>query len=255
MAQMNLMFKVTIRSTVVFSFIIFLIGCGGRDVVQKVNGVELTMVHISGGTFQMGSDSPEASSDEKPVHSVIVDSFYISKTEITQGLWKAVMGSNPSHFKQGDNYPVDNVSWYNCQEFINKLSSITGKHYRLPTEAEWEWAARGGTTKDLYGDIGDIAWYEGNSDGETPHAVAQKYPNAYGLYDMIGNVSEWCSDWYDSEYYSHSTSDNPKGPDDGRQVVRRGGNCRMGNIRTTERNHEQPKKDDFWCGFRIAMDN
>ena len=178
------------------------------------------MVFVAGGTFQMGATSEQhddAFEDERPVHQVTLDNFYICKYEVTQALWKEVMGSNPSYWK-GDNLPVENVSWNDCQDFIRKLNALTGKSFRLPTEAEWEFAARGGNNSRGYkyagsDNIGDVAWYEDNS-GEKTHAVGTKLPNELGLYDMSGNVWEWCQDWYGG--YSNIPQNNPKGPNGGK---------------------------------------
>ena len=187
------------------------------------NGVLFDMEEVRGGTFRMGATSEqgsEADSEEKPVHSVTLSGYYIGKTEVTQALWKAVMGSNPSYFK-GDNLPVECVSWNDCQEFIRKLNALTGQNFRLPTEAEWEFACRGGNNSRGYkysgsNYIDNVAWYDGNS-GDKTHPVATKLPNELGIYDMSGNVSEWCSDWY--EKYSSGVQTNPKGPYDGSHRV------------------------------------
>ena len=202
-----------------------------------VNGIKYSMVWVDGGTFRMGATSEQGSdaySDENPVHSVTLSGYYIGKTEVTQALWKAVMGSNPSRFK-GDNLPVEWVSWNDCQEFIRKLNSLTGQNFRLPTEAEWEFACRGGNNSRGYkysgsNYIDNVAWYWDNS-GEKTHPVATKLPNELGIYDMCGNVWEWCSDWYGD--YSSGAQTNPKGPYDGSIRVFRGGswyyiawNCR-----------------------------
>ena len=194
--------------------------------VLTIKGVTYDMVLVEGGTFTMGATSEKENpdNDEKPTHSVTLSSYYIGKTEVTQALWKAVMGTNPSHFK-GDNLPVEDVSWNDCKKFISKLNSITGQDFRLPTEAEWEFAARGGNKSRHFqysgsDRIGDVAWYENNSGGKT-HTVATKNPNELGLYDMSGNVLEWCSDWYGD--YSSSSQTNPKGPSSGYDRVIRGG--------------------------------
>ncbi len=163
------------------------------------------MVYVEGGSFMMGADDSEAYDDEKPVHSETVDSFSIGKYEVTQREWTAVMGSNPSHFK-GDNLPVENVSWDECQEFIRKLNAMTGKNFRLPTEAEWEYAARSGNRSRGYkysgsDDIGSVAWYKDNSGGTT-HAIGTKLSNELGLYDMTGNVWEWTLDKWCDNYTS-----------------------------------------------------
>ena len=193
----------------------------------EVGGVLFDMVWVDGGTFCMGATSEQgsdANDREKPVHSVTLSGYYIGKTEVTQVLWKAVMGSNPSYWK-GDNLPVERVSWDDCQEFIRKLNSLTGQNFRLPTEAEWEFACRGGNNSRGYkysgsNYIDNVAWYDGNS-GEKTHPVATKSPNELGIYDMSGNVGEWCGDWYGG--YSSGAQINPKGPYDGSFRVDRGG--------------------------------
>ena len=196
-----------------------------EDQTFTINGVSFTMKLVEGGTFQMGGNDSDASSDEKPVHNVTLSNYYIGETEVTQALWKAVMGSNPSSFK-GENLPVEKVGWNDCQEFIRKLNQKTGKNFRLPTEAEWEYAARGGKKSKGYKYAGSnnigVAWYTDNSSSKT-HAVKGKSPNELGLYDMSGNVSEWCSDWYGSDYYGKSSSVNPLGPSSGSMRVLRGG--------------------------------
>ena len=192
-----------------------------------VNGVSFEMIAVEGGTFTMGATSEQGSDaydDEKPTHQVTLSSYYIGKTEVTQELWQAVMGSNPSKFS-GTNLPVEKVSWDDCQTFITKLNSLTGKNFRLPTEAEWEYAARGGNMSQGYkysgsNEIGDVAWYDNNSGNKT-HPVATKAPNELGIYDMSGNLWEWCSDWYGS--YSSTAQTNPTGPDSGSNRITRGG--------------------------------
>ena len=191
-----------------------------------VNGVKFTMVPVEGGTFTMGVTSEQGGYAGDKAHQVTLSDYYIGQTEVTQALWKAVMGSNPSFFK-GDNLPVECVSWDDCQVFIQKLNQLTGKQFRLPTEAEWEYAARGGRKSRGYkyaggNNIGSVAWYDGNSGKET-HAVATKQANELGIYDMSGNVWEWCSDWY-GDYTSSSQSD-PQGPSSGSRRVLRGGGC------------------------------
>ena len=193
----------------------------------KAAGVEIAMLPVEGGTFTMGATSEQGSdaeSDESPTHSVTLSSFMIGKYEVTQALWKAVMGSNPSYFS-GDDLPVEEVSWEACQTFIKKLNGLTGKNFRLPTEAEWEYAARGGNRSQGYkysgsDNIDDVAWYTSNSSSKT-HAVGTKQPNELGLYDMSGNVWEWCSDWYGD--YSSSSQTNPTGATSGSNRVIRGG--------------------------------
>ena len=257
-----------------------------------VNGVSFTMIPIEGGTFQMGSTT--GYSDEKPVHQVTVSSFSIGQTEVTQELWQAVMGSNPSYFK-GNKLPVEKVSWNDCQTFITKLNQLTGKTFRLPTEAEWEYAARGGTSTSLYNgediiiqgkynspNLDGLAWYGGNcgqnytasagcdvsngydisdwSEKQYPdskggtHPVGLKQPNAYGLYDMLGNVGEWCQDWYGSSYRSSSQT-NPTGPTSGSRRVSRGGSWGFiaAYCRVTSRASSTPTDSGIFLGFRLAQ--
>ena len=192
---------------------------------KKIGNID--MVYVAGGTFTMGATAEQGSdaySDEKPTHSVTVSDFYIGKYEVTQAQWKAIMGSSPSYFK-GDNLPVEWVSWNDIQEFITKLNAQTGKKFRLPTEAEWEYAARGGNRSKGYkysgsNSINDVAWYYSNSNNNT-HPVGQKRPNELGVYDMSGNVFEWCQDWEGT--YSSSSQTNPSGPSSGTYRVLRGG--------------------------------
>ncbi|MFC1726559.1 formylglycine-generating enzyme family protein [candidate division KSB1 bacterium] len=169
----------------------------------------IEMIYIPEGTFIMGSNNAD---DEKPPHEVSLDDYFIGKYLVTQKEWVAVMGSNPSE-NVGDDLPVENVSWIDAQEFCRKLSDKTGKKYRLPTDAEWEYACRAGSTTVFhFGNdtlkLGEYAWYRGNS-GDKTHPVGKKKPNAWGLYDMAGNVWEWCEDWWDPEYYSRSEYKNP----------------------------------------------
>ena len=193
-----------------------------KNRVFTVNGVSFKMIFVEGGTFSMGSSSGD--SDEQPVHSVTLSGYYIGETEVTQELWQAVMGSNPSAFT-GNRRPVERVSWHDCQEFIEKLNVLTGENFRLPTEAEWEYAACGGNKSKNYAypgsdNVGDVAWYSGNSNSTT-HEVKGKLPNELGLYDMGGNVWEWCSDWYGR--YSAGAVTNPQGPTSGSARIYRGG--------------------------------
>ena len=195
-----------------------------------VNGVKFTMVPVEGGTFTMGVTSEQGGYAGDKAHQVTLSDYYIGQTEVTQALWKAVMGSNPSFFK-GDNLPVEQVSWDDCQVFIQKLNQLTGKQFRLPTEAEWEYAARGGRKSRGYKYAGDndidlVAWYYDNNGKET-HPVATKQANELGIYDMSGNVCEWCSDWC-SDWcgnYTSSSQIDPQGPSSGSCRVIRGGGC------------------------------
>ena len=224
-----------------------------------VNGVSFKMIRVEGGTFLMGATSEQGSDvyvDEKAVHQVSLSNYNIGETQVTQELWQTVMSSNPSHFK-GARRPVENVSWDDCQKFISQLNKLTGKHFRLPTEAEWEFAARGG--KKGYGCkfagsnyIDDVAWYRGNSGGET-HPVGQKQANELGLYDLSGNVWEWCQDWHGE--YSSNTQTNPSGPGSGSAHVSRGGswssNARI--CRSSIRGSFAPLFSSDNLGLRLAL--
>ena len=220
---------------------------------------DLAMVYVSGGMFTMGATSEQGSDAydwEKPAHSVTLSGYYIGKYEVTQKLWKAVMGSNPSYYK-GDNLPVERVSWNDVQEFLRKLNAMTGKRYRLPTEAEWEFAARGGNSSRGYkysggNSLGSVAWYTDNS-GNRTHAVGTKSPNELGIYDMSGNVWEWCQDWYGS--YSSSSQRNPKGPNSGSYRVCRGGSWygSAGSCRVSFRLDYAPDFRSSPLGFRLAL--
>ncbi len=235
----------------------------GRDFVETAAGLNMNMVYVAGGMFMMGasaSDS-EAEGDEKPAHSVTLSGYYIGKYEVTQKQWVEIMGANPSFFK-GDDLPVERVSWNDVQEFIRKLNVKTGKNYRLPTEAEWEFAARGGNSSQGYkysgsNRIDEVAWwYDGNS-GDKTHPVGTKSPNELGIYDMTGNVCEWCSDWYDGNYYDNLPSTNPKGPSSGADRVLRGGRWSGGaaDCRVSYRgDYLSPGFGDNDCGFRLALD-
>ena len=217
------------------------------------------MVPVEGGTFTMGATSEQGSSfydDEKPAHKVTLSSFSIGKYEVTQEEWEAVMGSNPSYFK-GAKLPVEQVSWDDCQEFIRKLNALTGKQFRLPTEAEWEYAARGGNRSRGYkysgsNDVGSVAWYADNS-GDTTHPVGQKQANELGLYDMSGNVYEWCQDWWGD--YSSSPQTNPTGPSSGSFRVFRGGswNNYAGYCRVSRRHDDTPGLRGSGLGLRLAL--
>jgi len=211
------------------------------------------MVYVEGGTFQMGSNDSYADIDEKPVHQVTLSSYSISRYEVTQELWQAVMGNNPSDIK-GPKRPVEQVSWNDCQDFIQRLNSLTGRNFRLPTEAEWEYAARGGQNSQRYkysgsNSLGDVAWCGDNS-GYHTHDVGIKRANELGLYDMTGNVEEWCQDWIGN--YNSSAQTNPQGPSSGSLRVHRGGGWRSLACRVSLRSYDDPS---FWCcdlGLRLA---
>ena len=226
---------------------------GGAQ-TYTVNGVSFKMTPVAGGTFQMGSTTGD--SDEEPVHQVTLSNFSIGETEVTQELWQAVMVTNPSNFK-GNKLPVERVSWNDCQTFITKLNQLTGKTFRLPTEAEWEYAARGGNKSNGYtysgsNTIGDVAWYTSNS-SSTTHAVATKAPNELGIYDMSGNVEEWCQDWYGS--YSSGSQTNPTGPTTGSYRVIRGGSWSSyaAFCRVAYRDSYAPSDTSNNLGLRLAQ--
>ena len=223
------------------------------------NNVMFEMVRVEGGTFTMGATAEQASdafSDELPTHKVTLSPFLIGKYEVSQTLWFAVMGENPS-VNTGINLPVDNVTWNECQTFITKLNELTGKGFRLLTEAEWEYAARGGNKSKGYkysgsNNLGDVAWYIDNSNN-TSHAMGTKAPNELGIYDMTGNVMEWVSDWKGS--YSSGAQTNPTGPDSGTYRVNRGGS--YGNVerlsRITNRNSIDPNMSSKTMGLRLCL--
>ncbi len=225
----------------------------------ELNKLINNMVYVSGGTFTMGATSEqgsEAYDDEKPTHSVTLNSFYLCKYEVTQALWQAVMGNNPSYFK-GNNLPVEWVSWDDCQTFISRLNSLTGKNFRLPTEAEWEYAARGGNRSRGYKYSGsnvlsDVAWYTDNGGSKT-HPVGSKSPNELGLYDMSGNVWEWCSDWKGT--YSSFAQTNPTEPSSGSYRVGRGGSWdrSVWDCRSSCRPGGAPDGLDADLGLRLAL--
>jgi formylglycine-generating enzyme required for sulfatase activity len=241
----------------------------------------MEFVHIPAGSFYMGTQAPDCppddpfterneyedcmnsvNKDETPRHRVTLSGFYLGKTEVTQEQWVSVMGSNPSEFKSekvGGNsrrHPVEQVSWSDVQTFIQKLNARTGHRYRLPTEAEWEYACRAGTSGERYGNLDAIAWYDKNS-GKKTRPVGQKQPNAWGLYDMLGNVRERCQDWYGNDYYSRSPGENPQGPSAGSYRVNRGG-CWYDNasyVRAPYRgSYGSPSNRGRDVGFRLAMD-
>ena len=234
--------------------LLFFIGTAESAVAQK-DPLNHEMIFVEGGTFQMGSSSGE--SDEKPVHSVTLSAFNIGKYEVTQAQWKAVMGNNPSDFAGCDDCPVENVSWNDAEDFIQELNAQTGMNYRLPTEAEWEYAAKRGKRSKGYtysgsNDLNSVAWTIDNS-GRKSHAVGGKQANELGVYDMAGNVWEWCSDWY-GEYNSYSET-NPTGVSSGQDRVLRGGSwdsdvsgCRLA---YRARNFPDIKGDNI--GFRLVL--
>lgn len=226
-----------------------------RNQKSVITNLLNNMVYVQGGSFMMGSNDSDSYSygnpymNEEPVHHERVSSFLIDKYEVTQKLWQAVMGNNPSHFK-GENLPVEEVSWNDCQDFIKKLNRLTGLIFRLPTEVEWEYAARGGNKSNGYkysgsNNIDKVGWYEGNSGSKT-HSVGSKTPNELGIFDMSGNVEEWTSDKYSSNYNS---------PRNSSRYVFRGGNCYFSSMsaRVTSRNHFDPPYRSSGLGFRLVL--
>ena len=222
-------------------------------------GIEKNMVSVEGGTFTMGcsSEQSDCETDEKPTHQVTLSSYYIGKYEVTQAQWEAVMGNNPSYFKCAS-CPVEVVSWDDVQVFISELNNKSGKRYRLPTEAEWEYAARGGAKRQGYKysgshELNSVGWNVDNSGSKT-HPVGQKSPNELGIYDMTGNVWEWCSDWYGG--YSSGSQTNPEGASNGSFRVLRGGSWYYSaqNCRVSYRNYLfSPVNRYFSFGFRLVL--
>ena len=229
-----------------------------QDEIFTVNGVSFMMIAVEGGTFTMGSNSSNYSMD-KPPHGITVSSFSIGQTEVTQDLWQAVMGSNPSTVTGNLQLPVETVTWNDCQDFINKLNELTGRTFRLPTEAEWEFAARGGNngkgyTYSGHSSLDVVGWYKSNS-SSTTHPVATKLRNELGLYDMSGNVAEWCQDWFDEHYYNSSPVVNPTGPSSGTLRVNRGGGYTYDANRCCvyNRSFHEPANAVKSLGLRLAL--
>ncbi len=225
--------------------------------------VSFKMIHVEGGTFRMGANEGDtvAYGEEKPAHEVTLSDYWMGETQVTQALWEAVMGNNPSEFKGDRNLPVESVSWLDCKEFIRKLNKLTGRRFRLPKEAQWEFAARGGNlgknNQYLYAgsfDLFDVAWYNENSKGKT-HPVGELDPNELGFYDMTGNVWEWCNDWYDGDFYSNSPTYNPSGPTSGSKRVCRGGcwDNDTRSYRVSYRGCDTPTSADRYLGLRLAL--
>ncbi len=239
--------------------VVFKIIPGGKEMLSfSIKGVDFNMILVEGGTFDMGCTSEQGgrcNDEELPVHSVTLDSYYIGQTEVTQKLWKAVMGSNPSSNKSDENLPVEMVSWNDCQAFVRELNRITKRNFSLPTEAQWEYAARGGNKSRNYKYAGSnnllqVAYYFDNASSTMP--VASRQPNELGLYDMAGNVWEWCYDFFD--VYSSTSQTNPQGPATGGFHIIRGGcwhnyaaGCRVSYRSMRPRNYSS------YNGFRLAL--
>ena len=227
--------------------------------MYTVNGVIFRMIEVKGGSFSMGSaeGAADAEKDEYPVHKVTVDNFYMAETEVTQELWVAVMGSNPSGYTDDAQLPVESVTWFDCLDFIEKLNELTGATFRLPTEAEWEYAARGGQRSKgfLYSGsdtLANVGWYKDNAEERT-QKVMQLAPNELGLYDMSGNVWEWCSDWQGD--YTADAVVNPQGAQEGRLRVMRGGSWLVDAAlcRSVDRCSGAPRGGGCIVGLRLAM--
>lgn len=222
------------------------------------------MILAEGGTFMMGQADPNVScqgctADEHPIHKVTVSSYYICKYEVTQKEWLEVMGTDPNFEDECETCPIEGVSWKDVQIFLTKLNEKTGKQYRLPTEAEWEYAARGGkknqgTYYSGSNNASEVSWFSVKTEQKL-HPVGQKKPNELGLYDMSGNVWEWCSDYYAADYYASSPLENPKGPQTGKDRILRGGSWynQSFDCRVTARYRFYPTFRTNANGFRLAM--
>jgi formylglycine-generating enzyme required for sulfatase activity len=237
--------------TIIFFLLIVPLFLAGQEIPTE-------MILVRGGTFQMGSAI--GVEDEEPVHEVTIDDFYIGRFEVTQQQWRMIMegDTNKCYFEGCGSCPVERVSWYNVLEFIEKLNQKTQMNYRLPTEAEWEYAARGGSLTKGYRYSGSncedsISWNVGNSQQKT-HPVGRKKPNELGIYDMTGNVYEWCSDRYQPNWYAVSPSNNPTGPDAGEFRVIRGGSWFFdyAGLRVTDRRGTNPNYRYGYIGFRLC---
>jgi formylglycine-generating enzyme required for sulfatase activity len=222
---------------------------------ELINGI--AMVYIPAGAFMMGSPKGEygRESNEGPVHRVFIKGIWIGKYEVTRAIWQAVMGGDAVKPEERD-LPQTNVSYQDVQSFLRALDEGSGLAFRLPTEAEWEKCCRGGSPSPQYGPLDEIAWHVGNSGGN-PHPVGTKRPNGFGLYDMLGNVWEWCSDWFGSTYYGTSPYSDPTGPSLGKRRVERGGGIRHGGnyLRSGHRNSQDPSKSKPYLGFRLVLDS
>jgi len=226
---------------------------------DSVTGMDFVLV--KGGCFQMGDVFDDGDREERPVHEVCLEDFYLGRYEVTQGQWNMLKGRNPSSNKKSDMHPVENVSWNDAQDFIKELNQKSGRNFRLPTEAEWEYAARSGGQREKWAgannnesELDNYGWHNGNASRET-HPVGQKRPNALGLFDMTGNVWEWVGDWYDSSYYKENIRNNPGGPGRGSDRVYRGGSYKDSakDLRTMKREKKSNRRSDDTLGFRLAL--
>ena len=233
------------------------------SMAEVIQAIDNKMIKVEGGSFSMGCNEEKDTSCyywEKPAHTVVISNFYMAKYPVTQKEWETIVGTKPWFSKDCPECPVETVSWYDAQMFINILNQLTGRYYRLPTEAEWEYAAGGGNRGHGYKYAGGnnpdlVAWYESNS-GKESHPVGKKLPNEIGLYDMSGNVWQWCNDWFDDKYYGKSPSDNPTGP--GRDSYRacRGGSwwSEAKDCRVVNRDRYPPDARDDDVGFRLVKE-
>ncbi|MDR0971557.1 MAG: formylglycine-generating enzyme family protein [Bacteroidales bacterium] len=252
--------KKNILLGIILLFLCFNVYCQEKDTIDIIKKIEPQMIFVEGGTFYMGCTSEQGgdcSWDESPVRKVTLSNFYISKYEITQKQWQVVMNATPSKSGQWEDYPVTNISWYEVQEFCQKLNEMTGKKYRLPTEAEWEYAARGGNKSKGFkfsgsDNLDNIGWFATNCQYDT-HPVGQKEPNELGIYDMSGNVWEWCSDFFAK--YPSKNEKNPQGPSQGKSKIFRGGSWRshITYCRNTIRNYFIPTNKSNTVGFRLVL--
>lgn len=219
---------------------------------------DMEFLLVPAGCFQMGDRLGNGNDDERPVHEVCVARFYIGKFEVTQDQYQAIMAGNPSRFIGGKLFPVEQVSWNDAQEFISRLNKRTGRNYRLPTEAEWEYAARSGGKNEIFAGSSEphsVAWYwQYHDDVYSTKEVGSKRANGLGIHDMSGNVWEWCSDWYAGDYYQTSSPNNPAGPSSGSTRVARGGgwNNHPWHMRVSFRAHYPPDRRIINVGFRLV---
>ncbi|MFO7906361.1 MAG: formylglycine-generating enzyme family protein [Pirellulaceae bacterium] len=255
--------------SVVLAVGVMLVGCSNQQ-EEITNSIGMTLKLVPAGEFMMGSPEDELhrGEDEGPQHRVrITQPFYLGETEVTQGQWEAVMDTQPwqgeLYAEEGSDYPANYISWEDAVAFCERLSEKEGRTYRLPTEAEWEYACRAGTdTAYTFGDdpseLGEYAWFKDNVDAvgeEYAHEVGRKRANDFGLYDMHGNVWEWCADWYDSDYYGGSPTEDPSGPTSGSGRVSRGGSWSTdaGHCRSARRSRYSPGYRFITRGFRVAL--
>lgn len=253
-----------IRGIDIDSLLVFLVEVDDGSLEVNYDGIRFKMIPVKGGTFTMGRTKTGATKHnydaDRPTHKVTVDDFLIGQCEVTQRLWVAVMDTNPSRWQYNDSLPVEQVSWNEAQIFISRLSQLTGYRFRLPSEAEWEYAARGGvynannTYPGTSGDLGSVAWYGSNADNHT-HPVGRLKPNELGLYDMAGNVWEWCIDWMAD--YTAEPQENPRGPKNGENKILRGGSMNSPSWGCTvwDRSWYLPDYGYGFHGFRLVLDN